>query len=47
MLLQKSMKFYSNISFDENGLTLNYWFSSILFEETVKFEACMNTYSWK
>ena len=33
-------------SFQENRLTLNYQFSSILFEETPKFEACMNTYSW-
>ena len=44
MILQKSMKFCTALSFEANGLTLNYQFS-ILFEETPKFEACMNTNS--
>ena len=30
MFLQKSKKFHSVLSFEANGLTLNYWFSSIL-----------------
>ena len=47
MFLQKSMKFHSVLSFETNGLTLNYPFSSILSKKTSKFEACMNTYSWK
>ena len=46
MFLQKSMKFCSIIIFEENGLNLNCWFSSIFFEKTPKFEAYMNTYSW-
>ena len=41
-----SMKFHNVPSFEENSLTLNYQFS-ILFGETLKFVACMNTYSWK
>ena len=47
MFLQKSKKFHSVLSFEANGLTLNYRFSSILSRLTPKFEACMNTYSWK
>ena len=39
MLLQKSIKFCNVLSFEANGLTLNYQISSILFEETPKFEA--------
>ena len=45
MFLQKSKKFHSVLSFETNGLTLNYWFSSILSRLTLKFEACTNTYS--
>ena len=45
MLFQKSMKFYSVINFEENGMTLNYKFFSIFFDETLKFETCMNIYS--
>ena len=30
MFLQKSKKFHSVLSFEANGLTSNYWFSSIL-----------------
>ena len=41
MFLQKSKKFHSILSFEANGLTLNYWFSSILSKLTPKFEACM------
>ena len=47
MFLHESMKFHIVLSFEANGMTLNYPFSTILFEETPKFEACMNTYSWK
>ena len=48
MVLQKSIKFCSVLSFEANGLILNYWFSSLISEETPKFQACMNTYnSWK
>ena len=47
MFLQKAMKFCSVLSFEENGLTSNYHFSSMLFEKTLKLEACMNIYSWK
>ena len=46
MLLQKSIKFCSILNFEANSLALNYWFSSILSEETFKFEASMNTNSW-
>ena len=45
MFLQKSKKFHSVLSFEVNGLILNYWFSSILSKLTLKFEACMDTYS--
>ena len=38
MFLQKSKKFHSVLSFEANGLTLNYWFSSILSRLTLKFE---------
>ena len=38
------MKFCGVISFEENGLILNYWFSSILFDETSKFETYINMY---
>ena len=34
MFLQKSMKFHSVLSFEANGLILNYQFSSILSKET-------------
>ena len=47
MILQKSMKFCSVLNFVTNGLILNYQFSTILSKETLKFEACMNTYSTK
>ena len=48
LYLEKSKKFHSELlSFEANGLTLNYWFSSILSMLTPKFEACMDTYSWK
>ena len=39
MFLQKSKKFHSVLSFEANGLTLNYRFSSILSRLTSKFEA--------
>ena len=45
MFLQKSRKLQNVISFEENGLNLNYLFSSILFNETFNFETYMNTYS--
>ena len=45
MLLQKSKEFHNVLSFEANGLTLNYGFFSILSKLTSKFEACMNTYS--
>ena len=47
VFLQKSKKNHSVLSFEANGLTLNYWFSSILSKFTSKFEACTNTYSLK
>ena len=43
MFLQKSKKFHSVLSFEANGLTLNYWFYFILSKLTPKFEVCMNT----
>ena len=43
MFLQKSKKFHSVLSFEANGLTLKYWFFSILSKLTPKFEACLNT----
>ena len=43
MFLQKSMKFHSVLSFEANGLTLNYQFSSILSKLAAKFKAYMNT----
>ena len=46
MFLQKSKKFHIVLSFEANGLTLNYQYSSILSKLTPKFETCMNTYSW-
>ena len=47
MFLQNPKKFHSVLSFEANGLTLNYLFSSILSKLTPKFEACMNIYFWK
>ena len=43
MFLQKSRKLHSVLSFEANGLTLNYWFSSIPSKLTPKFEPCLNT----
>ena len=46
MFLQKTMKFHSVIGFEKNGLTLNYWFSSILSNLTPKSEEYMNIYTF-
>ena len=46
MFLQKSINSCSVHNFEENGLSFNYQFSSILSKKTPKFEAGMNIYFW-